>query len=126
MAAEGGPTTWRCGNTYTDQPCKGGNALDLDDARSPQQKRDADQATRDAGALADRLERDRQRLEARQGPGQAALIDNRPRHAPSSHEDAALKKPKLRKDTYYVNPQEPSSKRQKKAAKTDAGNAAKN
>lgn len=114
MATESSPTHWRCGNTYTDQPCAGGKPLDLDDARSPQQQRDADQATRDARGMADRLERDRLRQEAAQGPGQASLIDNAPRHAPSSPRDDALRKAKARKDTYYVNPQEPRPSRKKK------------
>ena len=33
LAAHAGTETWRCGNTYTDQPCKDGKAIDLDDAR---------------------------------------------------------------------------------------------
>jgi len=121
-AAQGSAAAWRCGNTYSDQPCHGGQALDLDDARSAQQKRDADQATRDVRAEATRMERERLRLEATQGPGQASLIDNapRPRHASAERGEALLKKPKTRKDLQYVSPQaEPKPKRRSRKAAKD-------
>ena len=80
-AAHAGTETWRCGNTYTDQPCQGGKAIVLDDARDATQKREADGATREALAAAERLERERVRLESAQARRAPALTDNKPVNA---------------------------------------------
>jgi hypothetical protein len=122
-AAQGASGIWRCGNTYTDQPCDAGRALPLDEAPGATRKRDADQATREARAEAERMERDRLRLEAAQGPGQATLIDNAPRAravAPEAR-DTSMKKGKPRKDPQYLSPRDPSAApRKKRAPKDDA------
>ncbi|MGO4396385.1 hypothetical protein AB4Z46_34065 [Variovorax sp. M-6] len=122
--AQGASGIWRCGNTYTDQPCKAGQVVELDDARSAEQKRAADQATRDVRAEAVRMEGDRRRLEATQGPGQAALIDNAPRarDAAPNPRDSALKKGKARKDPQYVGAQQPPLASKKKRPKPGAAN----
>jgi hypothetical protein len=65
QAGETGATTaWRCGNSYSTQPCPGGTAVDVGDARSDTQRRQAEavkqQDTRLAGTLAaERQARDR-------------------------------------------------------------------
>ena len=51
--------TWRCGNTYTDQPCKGGSEVKVDDSRSEADRRAADAATRRDERRADELEHSR-------------------------------------------------------------------
>ncbi len=51
--------TWRCGNTYTDQPCKGGSEVKVDDSRSETDRRAADAATRRDERRADELEHGR-------------------------------------------------------------------
>jgi hypothetical protein len=61
--AQGAPATWRCGNTYTDQPCKDGKTLDVIDSRSDADRRAADSATRRIEQRADELERQRVKLE---------------------------------------------------------------
>ncbi|MES1264425.1 MAG: hypothetical protein ABUU24_02100, partial [Variovorax sp.] len=103
--------TWRCGNSYTDQPCDTGRALPLDEAPGAERQREADQATRAARAEAQRMERDRLRLEAAQGPGQAILIDNAPRARAAAPEprDVSMKKGKPRKDPQYLSPRDPSA-----------------
>jgi hypothetical protein len=123
-AAAAGNAAWRCGNTYTDQPCEAGRALPLDEAPVATRKREADQATREARAEAERMERERLRLEAAQGPGQATLIDNAPRTRAAAPEarDTSMKKGKPRKDPQYLSPRDPSAapKKKKRAAKIDA------
>ena len=119
-AAESSTGTWRCGNTYTDQPCTGGKTVDLDDARSASQKREADSTTREARAAADRLERDRVRLENAQARRKAALIDNKPREAqPALPKRGAsvAQKAKRRKDAEYFSANDPLATAKKKAAK---------
>lgn len=62
-AAQNASGTWRCGSTYTDQPCKGGKAVEVNDARSEADRRAADAATRRAEKRADELERSRVKLD---------------------------------------------------------------
>jgi len=64
--AQNGPKTWRCGNTYGDQPCAGGAAVDVADPRTETQRRQADEATRQNMAQARSLENARLREEAEQ------------------------------------------------------------
>ena len=62
-AAAQGANTWRCGNTYSDQPCEGGRTVKVDDRRSDEDRRAADAGTRSAQTQADRMERNRLSLE---------------------------------------------------------------
>ena len=65
MAAPGAQGTWRCANnTYTDQPCVDGKAIDASDSRSDADRRAADNATRRAGVTASAMQRERLRSEA--------------------------------------------------------------
>ncbi|AMM25380.1 hypothetical protein [Variovorax sp. PAMC 28711] len=62
-AAQSSARTWRCGNTYTDQPCQGGKTLNVDDSRSDADRRAAESATRRNEKRADELERSRVKLD---------------------------------------------------------------
>jgi len=128
LAAHAGAETWRCGNTYTDQPCKDGKVIDLDDARDATQKREADSATREARAAAERLERERVRQEAVQARRAATLIDNKPLNAkPDSSQGpgVAQKKKKSKKESDYFSAHDPVATAKKKAAKAASKSAAK-
>jgi hypothetical protein len=57
--AQKGPATWRCGSSYSDQPCAGGKAVNAQDARSTEDRRAADAATQRIERRADQLERQR-------------------------------------------------------------------
>lgn len=61
--AQNSQGTWRCGNTYTDQPCKGGKEVSVDDSRSEADRRAADAATRHNERRAGELERSRLKLD---------------------------------------------------------------
>jgi hypothetical protein len=121
FAADGASGTWRCGNTYTDQPCQGGKALNVENPRDTDQKRSADQTTRDAQTAADRMERDRIRLESISSRKRASLIDNKPQPTAtesfSSDKNDAQKPKKGKKDTVYVRGQ-PSATPTKKPSKS--------
>lgn len=60
-AANAAATTWRCGSTYTDQPCPGGQAVPMDAAPGTERVRDADEHTRQTQAAAARMEAERLR-----------------------------------------------------------------
>lgn len=51
--------TWRCGSSYSDQPCQGGKTVDVNDPRSATDRRAADAATQRTAASANAMERDR-------------------------------------------------------------------
>lgn len=111
FAVQASPGTWRCGNTYSDQPCQGGKALDLDDPRQTTQKREADRTTREAQLAADRMERDRLRLESTQGRRHATLIDNQKptMTSSSSGPGSVLKKKKGEPKPVHFGAQGPAS-----------------
>lgn len=64
--------TWRCGNTYSDQPCEGGRTVKVEDGRSDADRQASEDATRRNERNAGRLTRSRQLLERealdRRGP----------------------------------------------------------
>ena len=103
--------TWRCGNAYTDQPCNGGRPLGIDADRETSQ-RNADDATRDARATADRMEAQRQRLEAMGARNRPIVIDNAPRRA--AEERPAAKLRMRRKEALYTKPNAAPKKKSKK------------
>lgn len=59
FAQQPGMSTWRCGNSYSDRPCAGGTTVKVDDVRTDDDRRAADEATQRNAKLADRLERTR-------------------------------------------------------------------
>jgi hypothetical protein len=120
---------WRCGNTYTDQPCPGGKAIALEDARDAAQKREADRVAREARAAADRLEAERVRLESAQARRAPTLIDNKPLNAKagsSQNTGVAQKKKKSKKESDYFSAYDPVATAKKKAAKAASKSGAKN
>ena len=56
-------TIYRCGNAYSEAPCPGGVAIDVNDRRSAAQKAQTDAAARQAAASALQMERERLALE---------------------------------------------------------------
>jgi len=70
-AAAAQERVFRCGDSYSRQPCADGAAIDVGDARSAQQFAQAQQVARRDAQAADALARQRDRAEqaaARQGP----------------------------------------------------------
>jgi len=112
---------WRCGNTYTDQPCTGGRAVALDAAPSTDQAREAERNTWRTQAAADRMERDRLRQE-KAAPSPLIHLP-KPTQAVSPAEPAhpAAKKKKGRKEPDFFTAAGPGASKKKKAEKTDAG-----
>ena len=64
-------TTYKCGNSYSQQPCPGGTVVDTADPRTSAQKTQAEQATQRDAKLASELEKSRlQKEKNRSGDGQ--------------------------------------------------------
>jgi hypothetical protein len=127
LGAEGNGA-WRCGNTYTDQPCTGGKALDVDDARNSEQKRAADESTRHAQTAAERMKSDRLRLETKHAQQRPILIVDESKELqkrPARPDKDVAKKPKSgKKDPVYASWQgaeAPPKKKSKKAGSKKSG-----
>ena len=127
-----GQTTYKCGNSYSQQPCAGGGTVvDTTDSRTSAQKQAADQASqRNAQAAAAmekaRLQKDKADLQAvapKVTPAKP-VKPTKPRAAASSPKDSqpaqkTAKKPKLSGTGEFKAqvPGEPDAKDKKKAAK---------
>ncbi|QKO20733.1 hypothetical protein [Rhodoferax sp. BAB1] len=57
-------TVYRCGNSYSQQPCPGGNAIDATDSRSPEQRKAREASVKREQRSADTMEKTRQKEEA--------------------------------------------------------------
>lgn len=64
-ATAGAEGIYRCGDSYSQQPCPGGKLVDAADARSAGQKSQTDQAVRRDAKAADAMEKARLKEEAR-------------------------------------------------------------
>ncbi len=122
VQAQDASGAWRCGNTYTDQPCTGGRAVALDAAPSADQAREAERNTRRTQAAADRMERDRLRQERAAPPPLIHLPRPTNAAAPAEPAHPTARKKKGRKEPDFFTAAGPGSKsKKKKTEKTDAG-----
>ena len=71
-----GPNTraavYRCGANYQDMPCAGGNTIQADDPRTPQQQLEAARAVQKDAAMAEALKTQRMQQEAQRAKQQQA------------------------------------------------------
>ncbi|MDM0091633.1 MULTISPECIES: hypothetical protein [unclassified Variovorax] len=112
-------STWRCGSTYTDQPCPGGQALPMDAAPGTERVRAADEQARQTQAAAARMEAERLRRD-RERPALVHLPAPSAAKAPVEPHRIAGRKGKGRKaDDLFTaaGPGTAKAPRKKKAAK---------
>ncbi|HSN34226.1 MAG TPA: hypothetical protein VLU41_16170 [Ideonella sp.] len=76
--AAGPSQVYRCGQTYQQTPCSEGRAVEVDDARSEAQRRDAQATARDQARLGGALERERLTRQKATPPTAAVGIGGRP------------------------------------------------
>lgn len=55
---------YRCGNSYSQQPCPGGNTVDVEDSRTPSQRQAHRASVQQERRAGDTLEKDRLKQEA--------------------------------------------------------------
>jgi hypothetical protein len=108
---------FRCGDSYSQQPCPGGKRVEADDGRSAAQKAQTDQAVRRDAKAAEALEKARLKDEAK--PAQLVTPPAAPQEAVKPTAASSLKKPA---QFTAVAPKKPgeTGKKQKKAAKKPA------
>ncbi|MBX3655227.1 MAG: hypothetical protein KF686_13675 [Ramlibacter sp.] len=109
---------YKCGNTYSQAPCAGGQVVDTQDERTAQQRADTRSAAQRDAKTAAAMEKDRLRQEAQAAP---AYIP--PTRAPADPPPAQPVMTKPKKPAYFtaVAPAKPGAKavaKKKKAKKT--------
>ncbi len=113
-AALGGPfassaqTVYRCGDSYSSQPCPGGKAVQADDPRSPQQRAQTLEAVRNDAKAADQMQKTRLKEEAQ--PAQA-LMPPPKAEGPDTPGSPAASPGVARKPAYFtaVSPKPPKA-----------------
>ncbi len=109
-------TVYRCGNSYSQQPCAGGSAVETQDARSATQRAQTSQAAQRDAKAAGVMEKERLKDEAR--PAQATIpAPKEPELAP---EDGKVSSPaKAKKPALFtaVSPRKPGDTHAKKKKK---------
>jgi hypothetical protein len=125
--------TYKCGNSYSQQPCAGGSVVDTADSRTSAQKQAADQAnqrTAQAAAAMEtaRLQKDKADLQAVAPAVKPAVKPAKPRAAAASQPKDSQPAPKNAKkpkssapDEFKAQvPGEPGAKEKKKTSKKTA------
>ena len=120
--AQGTQGIYRCGNSYSQQPCADGKLVAASDSRSAAQKSQTDQATKRDAQSADAMEKARLKEEAKPVPVGMPLPkqDTEPKDAKKPAHKA---KGKTKKSEHFtaVAPKKPGDEPvKKKAKKTDA------
>jgi hypothetical protein len=105
---------YRCGDSYSQNPCAGGKIIAASDSRSPDQKAQTDEATRRNAKAASDMEKARVKEEAK--PTRPVL----PAPLVVSEERPAIKKQKAEKPFTAVSPKTAGDKKKKKAKKKKA------
>lgn len=103
-------TVWRCGSSYSQQPCAGGAPVAASDARTRAESARAADVARNDWALADRLEKER--LAQEKNAGKALIIGPAPVPAPAA---SAAHKKKKAKEPQDFSAVDPSTVKHKKA-----------
>jgi hypothetical protein len=112
--AAGAQTVWRCGNSYSEQPCAGGTPVAATDARSPAQATRSSRVAQADMKLADKMEKERL---AREKNAPKALVIGPQQAAP---EQKAAKKAGKPDQFTAMSPRAPGAKKPVKKKKAKA------
>lgn len=117
---------YRCGDTYTNQPCPGGREVQADDPRTPAQRAQTAEAAKRDARLADEMEKTRLKQEAK-APVPPTLSPPAAEPAPEPASDRTSSPMRAKKPAYFtaVSPKKPGTKPTKVAKKKPAGKKAK-
>jgi hypothetical protein len=116
-------TVYRCGDSYGQQPCPGGRAVDTEDSRTPAQRAQTTEAVRRDAKAADELEKARLKEEAKVAP---AMIPAAKVEAPQDTRDRTDSQSRPKKPAHFtaVAPKKPgaatAAKKKKKTKKPAA------
>jgi hypothetical protein len=102
---------YRCGNTYSQKPCTDGVVVGVQDARTPDQKEQADALTRHDAAAANAMEKARLKEEAREYAANAKLAAAAAKRASSAAKPKDGKQKKVATRAHKTQPEKKSSKK---------------
>jgi hypothetical protein len=131
FAAGPNERAYRCGNTYSQTPCPGGKEVETADARSKDQKAQADAANRRTQRLANEMEKSRLQREQREAAQRKAALKEIDKSAaktvakdPKAVEQPSKQKKKSKQPENFTakTPVEPKKKKAEanKQAKADS------
>jgi hypothetical protein len=117
-------TIYRCGNSYSQQPCPGGTPVQAEDSRSAAQRADTGQASQRDAKAADTMEKARLKEEAKPVQAYIPAPKTVAENTPAEKKKPALAKPK--KPQYFTasSPKKPGEASKKKKAKKTKETAA--
>jgi len=112
---------YRCGDSYSQQPCPGGKPVDTQDSRTPAQRAQTNEAVKRQALAADQMEKARLKEEAKPASGALPAGKGRASQDPAgrTHSTAKAKKPKYFTAASPKKPGDPAPKKAK-AKKTPA------
>jgi hypothetical protein len=90
LVAAQAQTVYRCGNEYSQKPCAGGSAVNVDDKRSAAQARDTTAAAKRDAKLGDEMQKERIARE-KEVAGPSSVVLGTPKAAASAPQAAASK-----------------------------------
>ena len=106
---------YRCGDSYSQQPCPGGRQVDTQDSRTPAQRAQTDEAVKRQAVVADQMEKARLKEEAR--PASLGLpppkVEAAQEAADRTQSTAKAKKPKYFTATSPKKPADPAPRKSK-------------
>ena len=112
---------YRCGNSYSQQPCPGGKVVPTDDARSASQSSQTSAASERDAKAADAMEKARLKEEAK--PAQAVMPPAKLEEIPPEERNTVVAG-KAKKPAYFTavarKPGDTQAKKKKKKAKKKA------
>ena len=112
---------YRCGNSYSQQPCPGGTLVPADDARSEDQRSQTSLASKRDAQAADAMEKARLKEEAK--PAQAVMPPAKAGEIPQQERKTVVEG-KAKKPAYFTavarKPGDTQPKKKKKAKKKAA------
>ena len=112
---------YRCGDSYSEQPCPGGKLVPADDARTATQRSQTSLASERDAKAADAMEKARLKEEAK--PAQAVMPPAKPEEIPQEERKTVVEG-KAKKPAYFTavarKPSDSQAKKKKKKAKKKA------
>ena len=106
---------YKCGSSYSQQPCAGGTAVEASDARAGTQKRQTEDAARRDARAADAMEKERLKAQAQPVPAYIPAAKGDSATAPPPQAAGKLKKPEVFPATAPAKPGDKAPKKKKDA-----------
>ena len=121
MAPAAAQNIYRCGDSYSQQPCPGGTVVEAEDERSAAQRSQTSQAAQRDAKTADAMEKARLKEEAKPAGRPISRPRRRRSRMPQRTPSTRLRHAKRRKPAYFtaVAPRKPGDAKKKTKKKAN-------